>query len=145
MNSFTLAVAGIILIVVIVLLAMAIKIANQWERAVVLFLGRFVGIKGPGIFLIVPFLSRVAYWIDLRVITTAFNAEQTLIKDTVPVNVDAVLFWQVVDVEKLRSKSKITGIPFPSPRRRPSGMSSAKPFSRICSPGGKQSMRNSSG
>ncbi|MGB8218916.1 MAG: slipin family protein [Methanoregula sp.] len=100
MDSFTLMVAGLILIVVIVLLSMAIKIANQWERAVVLFLGRFVGIKGPGIFLIVPFLSRVAYWIDLRVITTAFNAEQTLTKDTVPVNVDAVLFWQVVDVEK---------------------------------------------
>jgi regulator of protease activity HflC (stomatin/prohibitin superfamily) len=100
MDSFTLMAAGLILIVVIVLLTMAIKIANQWERAVVLFLGRFVGIKGPGIFLIVPFLSRVAYWIDLRVITTAFNAEQTLTKDTVPVNVDAVLFWQVVDVEK---------------------------------------------
>ncbi len=100
MDSFTLMVAGLILIVVIVLLTMAIKIANQWERAVVLFLGRFVGIKGPGLFLIVPFLSRVAYWIDLRVITTSFNAEQTLTKDTVPVNVDAVLFWQVVDVEK---------------------------------------------
>jgi len=100
MNSFTLMVIGIILIVIIVLLAMAIKIANQWERAVVLFLGKFVGIKGPGIFLIVPFLSRVAYWIDLRVITTSFNAEQTLTKDTVPVNVDAVLFWQVIDVEK---------------------------------------------
>ena len=93
--------AGIvILIIAVALLAMAIKIANQWERAVVLFLGRFVGIKGPGIFLIVPFLSRVAYWIDLRVITTSFNAEQTLTKDTVPVNVDAVLFWQVIDVEK---------------------------------------------
>jgi regulator of protease activity HflC (stomatin/prohibitin superfamily) len=93
--------AGIvILIIVVVLLSMAIKIANQWERAVVLFLGRFVGIRGPGIFLIVPFLSRVAYWIDLRVITTSFNAEQTLTKDTVPVNVDAVLFWQVIDVQK---------------------------------------------
>ena len=93
--------AGIvILILVVAFLAMAIKIANQWERAVVLFLGRFVGIKGPGVFLIVPFLSRVAYWIDLRVITTSFNAEQTLTKDTVPVNVDAVLFWQVTDVQK---------------------------------------------
>ena len=93
--------AGIvILILVVAFLAMAIKIANQWERAVVLFLGKFVGIKGPGVFLIVPFLSRVAYWIDLRVITTSFNAEQTLTKDTVPVNVDAVLFWQVTDVQK---------------------------------------------
>ncbi len=100
MDAFTFMIAGVILIVVVALLAMAIKIANQWERAVVLFLGRFIGIKGPGIFLIVPILSRVAYWIDLRVITTSFNAEQTLTKDTVPVNVDAVLFWQVVDVEK---------------------------------------------
>jgi regulator of protease activity HflC (stomatin/prohibitin superfamily) len=100
MDTFTLMIIAVILIVIVALLAMAIKIANQWERAVVLFLGRFVGIKGPGIFLIVPILSRVAYWIDLRVITTSFNAEQTLTKDTVPVNVDAVLFWQVVDVEK---------------------------------------------
>jgi len=90
----------VILVIALIFLAMAVKIANQWERAVVLFLGKFVGIKGPGIFLIVPLLSRVAYWIDLRVITTAFNAEQTLTKDTVPVNVDAVLFWQVVDVQK---------------------------------------------
>jgi regulator of protease activity HflC (stomatin/prohibitin superfamily) len=100
MDTFTLMIVAVILIVIVILLSMAIKIANQWERAVVLFLGRFVGIKGPGIFLIVPILSRVAYWIDLRVITTSFNAEQTLTKDTVPVNVDAVLFWQVVDVEK---------------------------------------------
>ena len=99
-SSFYAFAGVVILILAVIFLAMAIKIANQWERAVVLFLGRFVGIMGPGIFLIVPFLSRVAYWIDLRVITTSFNAEQTLTKDTVPVNVDAVLFWQVVDVEK---------------------------------------------
>ncbi|HVP95978.1 slipin family protein [Methanoregula sp.] len=99
-TSFYVLAGVVVLIIVVVFCAMAIKIANQWERAVVLLLGRFVGIKGPGIFFIVPFLSRVAYWIDLRVITTSFNAEQTLTKDTVPVNVDAVLFWQVVDVEK---------------------------------------------
>ena len=96
----TLTIIVVILIVVVVILAMAIKIANQWERAVVLFLGKFVGIKGPGLFFIVPFLNRVPYIIDLRVITTSFKAEQTLTKDTVPVNVDAVLFWQVIDVEK---------------------------------------------
>jgi regulator of protease activity HflC (stomatin/prohibitin superfamily) len=79
---------------------MAIRIANQWERMVVLFLGRFVGIRGPGVFFIIPFFNRVAYLIDIRVVTTSFNAEQTLTKDTVPVNVDAVLFWQVIDVEK---------------------------------------------
>ena len=100
MDTFTLMIVAVILIVVLAILAMAIRIANQWERAVVLFLGKFVGIKGPGLFFIVPFLNNVPYVIDLRVITTSFTAEQTLTKDTVPVNVDAVLFWQVVDVEK---------------------------------------------
>jgi regulator of protease activity HflC (stomatin/prohibitin superfamily) len=100
MDTNTLTIIAVILLVIVVLLAMAIKIANQWERAVVLFLGKFVGIRGPGLFIIVPFLSRVPYMIDLRVITTSFTAEQTLTKDTVPVNVDAVLFWQVIDVEK---------------------------------------------
>ena len=100
MDINTLTIIVVILIVVVVILAMAIKIANQWERAVVLFLGKFVGIKGPGLFFIIPFLNRVPYIIDLRVITTSFKAEQTLTKDTVPVNVDAVLFWQVIDVEK---------------------------------------------
>ncbi|MGB9247121.1 MAG: SPFH domain-containing protein, partial [Methanoregula sp.] len=91
---------AIILIVILVLLAMSIRIANQWERVVVLYLGRFVGIRGPGLFFIIPILNRVAFLIDIRVLTTSFNAEQTLTKDTVPVNVDAVLFWQVIDVEK---------------------------------------------
>ena len=100
MDIFTLMIVAVILIIVIAILAMAIRIANQWERAVLLFLGKFVGIRGPGLFIIVPFLNRVPYMIDLRVITTSFTAEQTLTKDTVPVNVDAVLFWQVVDVEK---------------------------------------------
>ena len=100
MDTNILMIVALILIVIVALLAMAIKIANQWERAVVLFLGKFIGIRGPGLFFIVPFLSRVAYMIDLRVITTSFTAEQTLTKDTVPVNVDAVLFWQVIDVEK---------------------------------------------
>ena len=100
MDAFTLMISAVILVVVVAILAMAIRIANQWERAVVLFLGKFVGIKGPGLFFIVPFLNNVPYVIDLRVITTSFTAEQTLTKDTVPVNVDAVLFWQVVDVEK---------------------------------------------
>ena len=100
MDTVTIVIIAIILVVVIALLAMTIRIANQWERAVVLYLGKFTGIKGPGLFLIVPFLNQVPYMIDLRVITTSFNAEQTLTKDTVPVNVDAVLFWRVLDVEK---------------------------------------------
>src|SRR5262245_52286755 len=73
------------------------KIAQQWERAVVLRLGRFVGLRGPGLFWIVPFIDAVSAWIDQRTITTSFAAEQTLTSDTVPVNVDAVLFWMVHD------------------------------------------------
>jgi regulator of protease activity HflC (stomatin/prohibitin superfamily) len=76
------------------------KVAQQWERAVVLRLGRFTGLRGPGLFWIVPFVDIVTKWIDQRVITTSFAAEQTLTSDTVPVNVDAVLFWMVYDPEK---------------------------------------------
>ncbi len=96
----TTAVLLVILLIVLVFLALSIRIVKQWERIVLLRLGRFVGIRGPGLILIVPFLNTVPYVIDLRVITTSFTAEQTLTKDTVPVNVDAVLFWQVTDVEK---------------------------------------------
>ena len=83
-----------------VLAALSPRVAQQWERAVVLRLGRFVGLKGPGLFWIVPFVDVIARSIDQRMITTAFAAEQTLTMDTVPVNVDAVLFWVVVDPEK---------------------------------------------
>jgi regulator of protease activity HflC (stomatin/prohibitin superfamily) len=81
-------------------LAQAPKVAKQWERAVVLRLGRYMGLRGPGLFYIVPFIESVSTWVDQRVITTAFAAEQTLTADTVPVNVDAVLFWMVYDPEK---------------------------------------------
>ena len=76
------------------------QLAQQWERAVVLRFGRFVGLRGPGLFWIVPFVDRVSSWIDQRTITTTFAAEQTLTSDTVPVNVDAVLFWMVHDAQK---------------------------------------------
>src|SRR6185437_815183 len=76
------------------------KVAKQWERAVVLRLGKYVGLRGPGLFWIVPFVDTIARWIDQRVITTSFAAEETLTSDTVPVNVDAVLFWLVYDPEK---------------------------------------------
>jgi regulator of protease activity HflC (stomatin/prohibitin superfamily) len=87
-------------IVVGLILMQSPKIAKQWEKAVVLRLGRFVGLRGPGLFWIVPFIDTVSSWIDQRVITTSFAAEQTLTSDTVPVNVDAVLFWMVYDAEK---------------------------------------------
>jgi uncharacterized membrane protein YqiK len=78
----------------------ALKVADQWEKAVVLRLGRFIGLRGPGIFWIVPIVDRVSDWIDHRVMVTPFSAEKTLTKDTVPVDVDAVLFWLVWDAEK---------------------------------------------
>lgn len=90
----------VLLVVILALVALSIRIVKQWERIVVLYLGRFVGIRGPGLVVIVPFLNTVPYTIDLRVVSTSFTAEQTLTKDTVPVNVDAVLFWQVTDVER---------------------------------------------
>jgi regulator of protease activity HflC (stomatin/prohibitin superfamily) len=76
------------------------KVAQQWERAIVLRLGRYVGMHGPGLFWILPFIDRVSSWIDQRTITTSFAAEETLTSDTVPVNVDAVLFWMVHDAQK---------------------------------------------
>ena len=87
-------------LVVGVTLMQAPKVAKQWERAVVLRLGKYVGLRGPGLFWIVPFIDSVTRWIDQRVITTSFAAEETLTSDTVPVNVDAVLFWLVYDPEK---------------------------------------------
>jgi regulator of protease activity HflC (stomatin/prohibitin superfamily) len=78
----------------------ALKVANQWEKAVVLRLGKFHGLKGPGLFWIIPLVDTASSWIDHRVIVTSFSAEKTLTKDTVPVDVDAVLFWVVWDAEK---------------------------------------------
>lgn len=93
----------VILIVFSVLaaaVAAATKVADQWNRAVVLRLGRFHRLRGPGLFFIIPIVDGIPYWIDIRVISTAFNAEKTLTMDTVPVDVDAVLFWRVVDAKK---------------------------------------------
>lgn len=81
-------------------LMFALKIANQWEKAVMLRMGRYRGLVGPGQFWIIPIVDSVAEWIDHRVMVTPFSAEKTLTKDTVPVDVDAVLFWMVWDAEK---------------------------------------------
>ncbi len=78
----------------------ALKVASQWEKAVVLRLGKFKGLKGPGLFWIVPVIDTIPSWIDHRVMVTPFSAQKTLTKDTVPVDVDAVLFWVVWDAEK---------------------------------------------
>jgi regulator of protease activity HflC (stomatin/prohibitin superfamily) len=93
-------VIGVITFLLAIIISAAIKIADQWEKAVVLRLGRFQSLRGPGIFFIIPIIDNVAYWIDTRVITTSFTAEKTLTKDTVPVDVDAVLFWKVLDAKK---------------------------------------------
>jgi regulator of protease activity HflC (stomatin/prohibitin superfamily) len=82
------------------LLGLSPRVARQWERAVVLRLGRYIGLRGPGLFWIVPLVDTISSWVDQRVITTSFAAEQTLTMDTVPVNVDAVLFWMVHDPER---------------------------------------------
>jgi regulator of protease activity HflC (stomatin/prohibitin superfamily) len=91
---------GVIAFVLAVLVSVAIKVADQWEKAVILRLGKFRSLKGPGLFFIIPVIDAIPYWIDTRVITTTFKAEKTLTKDTVPVDVDAVLFWKVLDPQK---------------------------------------------
>lgn len=102
-NREGIGVIGTVMVIFTFLLAYlisdSIKVANQWEKAIVLRLGKFQALRGPGLFFIIPVIDTVPIWIDTRVITTTFNAERTLTKDTVPVNVDAVLFWKVVNSE----------------------------------------------
>lgn len=87
-------------IVLAVLFVLSFRVARQWQNAVILRLGKYLDLKGPGFFFIIPVIDTIPYWIDLRTVTTPFNAEETLTKDSVPVDVDAVLFWRVVDPKK---------------------------------------------
>lgn len=96
-NSPVYAIAGVLLGL---LLAQSPKVASQWERAIVLRLGKYHAMRGPGLFWVIPFVDDVTAWVDQRVVTTSFAAEETLTSDTVPVNVDAVLFWLVFDPER---------------------------------------------
>jgi regulator of protease activity HflC (stomatin/prohibitin superfamily) len=91
---------GAALIILAALIPASLKMANQWERAVVLRLGKLHKIAGPGLFVIIPVIDQVQSWLDQRIQTTEFNAEQALSKDTVPVDVDAVIFWQIHDPER---------------------------------------------
>jgi len=91
---------GVGAFVVAIVASSAIKVADQWERVVILRLGNFHSLKGPGVFLIIPVIDAIPYWIDTRVLTASFKAEKTLTKDTVPVDVEAVLFWKVLDPKK---------------------------------------------
>ncbi|MBI4249412.1 MAG: slipin family protein [Elusimicrobia bacterium] len=92
--------AGAAIALFAVLFLLAVRVARQWQKAVILRMGKFHDLKGPGLFGIIPFVDTIPYWIDLRTITTPFTAEETLTKDSVPVDVDAVLFWRVVDPKK---------------------------------------------
>jgi regulator of protease activity HflC (stomatin/prohibitin superfamily) len=96
-THWTIILTGFILLPI---LAASIRIADQWEKAVVLRMGKFLGLRGPGIFLIIPIVDRIDNYIDQRIRVTDFSAEKTLTKDTVPVDVDAVVYWTVWDVEK---------------------------------------------
>lgn len=91
---------SIIFMVALGLLSVSMRVADQWEHAVVLRMGKFQGLKGPGVFFILPIIDSVSAYVDQRVRVSSFKAEQTLTKDTVPVNVDAVVYWTVWDVEK---------------------------------------------
>ena len=91
---------GAIAFVIAIAVSSGIQVADQWDKAVILRLGHFHSLKGPGLFFIIPVIDAIPYWIDIRVITTGFKAEKTLTKDTVPVDVDAVLFWKVLDPQK---------------------------------------------
>lgn len=91
---------GVVSFIIALIVSSSIKIADQWEKAIVLRLGRFYTLRGPGLFFIIPIIDTIPYWIDIRVIATSFTAEKTLTKDTVPVDVDAVLFWKVIDPKK---------------------------------------------
>src|ERR687884_1394046 len=91
-------IAAIILVVLVLITVLAsLRICSEWERKVVLRLGRFGGVRGPGIFFLLPYLETTPFTIDMRVATTAFAAEQTLTKDGASVTVDAIMYWRVVD------------------------------------------------
>jgi len=95
-------IVGIIVVIfIVIILASGIRVIREWERAPVLRLGRFTGMKGPGIFYIIPFIDRIPSIVSMRVQTIPFRTEQMLTKDNVPVNVDAIMFFQAVDVEKV--------------------------------------------
>jgi regulator of protease activity HflC (stomatin/prohibitin superfamily) len=102
MASANFAAVGILAVSIVLAYAFssAIQVADQWSKAVVLRLGKFRSLEGPGLFLIIPLIEAIPYWLDIRVLTSSFKAEKTLTKDTVPVDVDAVLFWKIVDPKK---------------------------------------------
>jgi hypothetical protein len=92
-------ITGVAVIIAVVLL-LSLRVALQWDRAVVLRMGRFQSLKGPGVFWLEPIVDQVARYVDMRIRATEFYSESTLTRDTVPVNVDAIIFWMVWDAKK---------------------------------------------
>jgi len=90
----------ILAILVIGIILPSLRLCNEWERKVVLRLGRYTGVRGPGVFLLLPWIERTPFTVDLRTVTSSFTAEQTLTRDNVPVNVDTIIFWRVIYPEK---------------------------------------------
>src|ERR1700686_4857445 len=91
---------GVAVVIAAIIIAAALKMANTWQKFVILRAGKLRGVKGPGLFFIIPVIDHVVAVIDERIQTTAFSAEEALTKDTVPVNVDAIIFWFVHDAQK---------------------------------------------
>lgn len=100
MPEWQIAVLAIAIMMIGLFFLFALKVAPQWEKAVVLRFGKFRGLRGPGVFWIIPLVDEISNWVDHRVMVSPFSAEKTLTRDTVPVDVDAVLFWVVWDAEK---------------------------------------------
>ncbi len=100
MPEWQIAVVAIAIMIIGLFFLFALKVAPQWEKAVVLRFGKFRGLRGPGVFWIIPLVDEISNWVDHRVMVSPFSAEKTLTRDTVPVDVDAVLFWVVWDAEK---------------------------------------------
>jgi len=90
---------AVVVVLVLLVIARSMRIANEWQRAVVLRLGRLHKVKGPGLYLVLPLIDKVASLVDLRIQTTGITAEQALTRDTVAVGVDAIVFWQVTDAQ----------------------------------------------
>lgn len=99
-NPYIATTIWVITVLIAIYIAYAVRVADQWEKHVVLRMGKYIGLRGPGLFFIIPVLDKVHYVIDLRTQVSTFDAKQTLTKDNVPVDVDAILFWRVIDAEK---------------------------------------------
>src|SRR6266566_99845 len=100
MDSGSLITLAIVVVVLLWLIGSSLRLCNEWERKVVLRLGRFVGVRGPGLFFLLPQIETTPFTIDMRVNTSSYKAEQTLTKDGASVTVDAIVYWQVVNAER---------------------------------------------